>query len=38
MKRKTNFDILRTISAFAIVLLHVSAGYLANTDIKSSHL
>ncbi len=35
-ERKINIDMLRTLSSFSIVLLHVSASYWSNTDINSN--
>lgn len=32
-KRESNYDILRVISAFAVVMLHVSGGMLAFNDM-----
>ena len=33
--RETNYDLLRIFSAFAVVMIHVSAGFIKYNDIKA---
>ena len=34
-ERNISFDILRIISAFSVVLIHVTAEYIASSEINS---
>lgn len=36
MKRETGYDLLRIVSCFAVVLLHVSVGYWESVDINGN--